>query len=63
MLTEVCSPINRKSNAVPMPGAKSNPSRANSDSVPKQPTHDNDDARRGSKKPAAGLAKITGPEE
>ena len=32
MPTEVCSPINRKSNAQPLsPGAKSNPSRASAD--------------------------------
>ena len=54
MFTEVRSPINRKRNAVPLsPGAKSNPSRASSDSVP-EPKQLEADARR-SKKPAPSL--------
>ena len=60
MPTEVCSPINRKSNDQPLsPGAKSNPS---ADSVPAQARHSEpepkqqtqEDARR-SKKPAPSL--------
>jgi hypothetical protein len=43
------------------PGSRSNPSRASADSVPKQEAPVEQDARR-SRKPAAGLAKIIGPE-
>ena len=62
----VCSPVSIKGSKVgsnpPIGlGARSNPSRSSADSVPPQPGHD--DARRGSKKPVAGLAKIVGPEE
>jgi hypothetical protein len=60
MSTEVCSPINRKSNAVPLsPGAKSNPSRASADAATArhsepEPMQKEADARR-SKNPAPSL--------
>ena len=64
---EVRSPVCRLGSKVgsgqPLsPGARSNPARRG-DSVPKQPTHDNDDARRASKKPAPASTRVFGPEE
>ena len=68
MAQEVSSPINRKSNAVPLsPGAKSNPSRASADAATArhsepEPMQKEADARH-SKKPAPGSARVFGPEE
>jgi hypothetical protein len=61
MTQEVCSPINRKSNAQPLsPGARTNPSRASADaatarhSEPEPKRQLEADARR-SKRPAPSL--------
>jgi hypothetical protein len=67
MSKDVCSPVSMRGSKVgsgpPMsPGARTNPSRASADSVPKQEAPVEQDARR-SKKPAPASAKIFGPEE
>jgi hypothetical protein len=61
---EVCSPVSVKGSKVgggqPLsPGARSNPSRGRSDSLPSQPTNVRDS--RNAEEPAE--LRITGPEE
>jgi hypothetical protein len=61
---EVCSPVGHPGSKVgsgqPLsPGARSNPSRGRSDSLPQQPSH----ARVSRNAEEPGELKITGPEE
>jgi hypothetical protein len=67
MTKDVCSPVSIKgsrvgSGAPTSPGARTNPSRASTDSVPGPKQQLEADARR-SKKPAPASAKLFGPEE